>query len=300
MDLNALRMFVLAVDAGSLSSAARGSGVPLPTLSRRVRALEEELGARLVERSLQGLALTDAGRRLYERSARELAALAEAENNVRDAEGGVEGLLRISIPPAFEPWWTLLERFRDRHPKVSVRTLVTTRRVDLVADGIDVALRIGDLGDATNVVRPLLAYRHLVVASPTLIARTGPLTRPIQLASVPCGAFGQTAERSRWTLGDAVIELAPAVVTNEYTQLRAFALAGSGVTELPPFLARDAIAQKELVALFPKHPMPEKKVSLVFPSGRFMSSLVRAYIDFCVAEAPGILAPQRSSRRSRS
>lgn len=290
MDLNALEMFVLAAETGSLSSAARRGGIPLPTLSRRIRALEKQLGARLLERGAQRLALTDAGRRLYERAAPGLEVLADAKRSAMDAHASMAGTLRVSIPPDFEPWWDLLARFQRIHPQAALQVLVSERRVDLVADGIDVALRVGELGDSEDVARPVAAYRHVLVASPSLLAGSRPITRPAHLDGLPCGAFGLRPDRTRWELGGKAFVFTPRVVANQYASLRALALAGACITELPPFLARDHLARGELVRVLPQMLMPDKRLSLVFPSNRFVPTLVREYIDFCARLGPALVA----------
>ena len=170
MDLNALRLFVAAAQAGSLSEGARRTRVPLPTLSRRVRRLEDELGVRLVERGARGLALTAAGTRLITDAEPALASLSQAEQRL-SSEDGVAGVLRVSIPPNFDPLWTVLSRFGQRYPAVRFDVFVTDRRVDLVADGIDVAIRVGAEGFSSYVDRSLTRYRHQLVASPKLLER---------------------------------------------------------------------------------------------------------------------------------
>ncbi|MCF4991706.1 LysR family transcriptional regulator, partial [Pseudomonas gessardii] len=173
MDLNAVNMFVSVVQAGSLSAAADRLGVPLPTLSRRVRELERQLKVQLLERSVRGTRLTDAGTRLYEHASRGVEALAEGEQAVISDQAQLKGRLRLSLPPAFEPWWELLAAFQRRYPDIRVHAYTTERRVDLVEDGIDVALRVGTITHETMVARQVLSYRHVLVASPLLVERLG-------------------------------------------------------------------------------------------------------------------------------
>ena len=120
MDLNAIRMFVAVVQAGSLSAAATRLGMPLPTLSRRVRDLERQLKVQLLERSARGAKLTDAGTRLYEHAGRGIEALLEAEQAVASDQAHLKGRLRLSLPQTFEPWWDLLAAFQRRFPDIRV------------------------------------------------------------------------------------------------------------------------------------------------------------------------------------
>lgn len=281
MDLNAAQMFVSVVQAGSLSAAADRMGIPLPTLSRRVRELERQLKVQLLERSVRGTQLTDAGTRLYEHASRGIEALLEGEQAVMSDQARLKGRLRLSLPPAFEPWWELLAAFQQRYPDIRVHVYTTERRVDLIEDGIDVALRVGTITHEAMVARHVLSYRHVLVASPLLVERLGMPDTPDALHRFPCavwslGAIGIGA----WRLGGQVLEAKAVLSTNDYAHLRSRALAGEVVTELPPFLAAKAIREGQLVALLPEHPMPEQQINLLFPSHRHPSAIVRAYLDF--------------------
>lgn len=175
MDLNAAQMFVAVAQAGSLSAAATRLGIPLPTLSRRIRELERELKIQLLERSARGTRLTDAGTRLFEHASRGIEALAEAEEAVRSDQTRLRGRLRLSLPAGFEPWWELLGAFQRQYPDIQVNVYTTDRRVDLVQDGIDVALRVGAIVHEAMVAKRLLTYRHVLVAAPDLLKRVSTL-----------------------------------------------------------------------------------------------------------------------------
>src|SRR5215469_16547728 len=173
MDLNATRMFVAVVQAGSLSGAAARLGIPLPTLSRRIRDLERRLKVQLLERSTRGAKQTDAGMRLYEHASRGIDALVEAEQAVVSDQAHLKGRLRLSLPQTFEPWWDLLGAFQRRYPNIEIYVHSTERRMDLVEDGIDVALRVGAIVHESMVARHLLKFRNVLVASPKLVKRFG-------------------------------------------------------------------------------------------------------------------------------
>lgn len=289
MDLNAVRMFVAAVQAGSLSAAAARLDMALPTLSRRIRELEAELNVRLFERNARGVRLTDAGTRLYEHASRGIESLEDAARALVSDEAHLRGTLRLSIPPSFEPWWELIAAFQRSHPQVRVSVLTTERRVDLVEDGIDVALRVGEVVHDAMVGRRLLDFRHVLVASPQLLARVGEPTSLEDLRQLPCGVWqGSSAAGAIWQLGDQRFEPAATLVTNDYLHLRYCAIAAELLTELPPFLAQDALQRGELKRVLPDLPMPAQDISLLYPSRRFVSSIVRAYIDFCQAHAMAI------------
>lgn len=288
MDLNAVKMFVAAVQAGSLSAAAARMDLPLPTLSRRIRELEAELKVRLFERNARGVRLTDVGSRLYENVSRGIESLEDAARAVTQDETQLKGLLRLSIPPSFEPWWQLIAAFQRTYPHVQVSVHTTERRVDLVEDGIDVALRVGEIVHDAMVGRRLFRYSHVLVASPSLLARHGIPTTPEGLRQLPCGVWQRdSGSHAIWQLGDQRFEPLAVLLANDYLHLRARAIAGDVVTELPPFLARDALRGGALQLLLPDHPMPVQDITLLYPSRRYVSSIVRAYIDFCVAHVAG-------------
>lgn len=288
MDLNAVKMFVAAVQAGSLSAAATRLDLPLPTLSRRIRELEAELKVRLFERNARGVRLTDVGSRLYENVSRGIESLEDAARALTQDEIQLKGLLRLSIPPSFEPWWELIAAFQRSFPQVQVSVYTTERRVDLVEDGIDVALRVGEIAHDAMVGRRLCRYGHVLVASPSLLARHGTPATPEGLRHMPCGVWQRdSGSHVIWQMGDQRVEPTALLLANDYFHLRARAIAGEVVTELPPFLARDALRGGDLQQLLPDYPMPVCDLTLLYPSRRYVSSIVRAYIDFCADNVAG-------------
>jgi DNA-binding transcriptional LysR family regulator len=290
MDLNATRMFVGVVQAGSLSSAASRLGIPLPTLSRRIRDLERQLKVQLLERSARGAKVTDAGSRLYQHASRGIEALVEAEQSVVSDEAGLKGRLRLSLPQTVEPWWELLAAFQRRYPDIQVYVYSTERRMDLVEDGIDVALRVGAIVHETMVARRILSFRNIVVASPELVQRLGLPDHPDALHHFPCAVWTSRIDiQARWELGGHVIEPKAVLATNDYHHLCSRALGGDVVTELPPFLAAAPIRENRLVPLLPQYPLPEWPINLLYPPHRHQSTIVRTYLDFCQSYLPKIV-----------
>ncbi|MEZ4315425.1 MAG: LysR family transcriptional regulator [Polyangiaceae bacterium] len=288
MDLNALSLFVAAAQAGSLSEAARKTGVPLPTLSRRVRKLEDDIGVRLLERGSQGLALTQAGAQLFADVGPAVALLAQAEHRIQDASG-ISGTLRLSIPPHFEPMWSVMEVFGRRFPEVRIDIFVTDRRVDLVADGVDAVIRVGEGGRSTYVGRTLARYRHRLVAAPSYL-RGVRLKKPEDVTRLRCACWRATASPS-WELGDTTVPLEPVLATNDYRHLLHLAIAGQAVTEVPPFLATGPIARGQLVELLPDHPFPLQSVRALVADTRLLSPVVRHFLDFAAEAVPAALGP---------
>jgi DNA-binding transcriptional LysR family regulator len=290
MDVNAARMFVGVVQAGSLSAAATRLGVPLPTLSRRIRDLERQLKVQLLERSARGTKPTDAGSRLYEHASRGIEALLEAEQAVVSEQACLKGRLRLSLPQAVAPWWELLAAFQRRYPDIQVYVYSTERRVDLIEDGIDVALRVGPIVHETMVARHILSFRNILVASPKLVERFGLPDKPEALHRFPCAVWATRIDvPTRWELGGRVIEPTAVLATNDYHHLCSRALGGDVVTELPPFLAAAPIREKRLVPLLPQYPLPEWPINLLYPPHRHQSTIVRTYLDFCRSYLPKIV-----------
>lgn len=290
MDLNATRMFVSVVQAGSLSAAATRLGIPLTTVSRRIRDLERELNVQLLERSAQGTRLTDAGTRLYEHASRGVEALLEAEHAVVNAQASLKGRLRLSLPSPFEPWWDLLTAFQRRYPDIQVHVHSTERRVDLIEDGIDVALRVGSIVHEAMVAKHVLMYRHILVASPELLERLGAPEEPQSLNRFPCAGWAPGIDVPiRWQLGEQLVSPPVLLSTNDYRHLCSAAIDGLAVTELPPFMAATAIRERRLVPLLPQHPLPERPIHLLYPPHRHPSTIVRTYLNFCLAYLPRIV-----------
>ncbi|HSR76564.1 MAG TPA: LysR family transcriptional regulator [Xanthobacteraceae bacterium] len=290
MDLNATRMFVAVVQAGSLSAAAIRLGIPLPTLSRRIRDLERQLKVQLLERSTRGAKLTDAGARLYEDASHGIEAVLEAGQAVVNDQARLMGRLRLSLPQTVEPWWELLAAFQRRYPDIQVYVYSTERRVDLIEDGIDVALRVGAIMHEAMVARRVLSFRNVLVASPKLVKRFGLPEEPDALHRFPCAVWASHLDvPARWQLGSHVIEPKAVLSTNDYHHLCSRALGGDVVTELPPFLAAAPIREKRLVPLLPQYPLPEWPINLLYPPHRHQSTIVRTYLDFCQSYLPKIV-----------
>jgi len=290
MDLNATRMFVAVVQAGSLSAAATRLGTPLPTLSRRIRDLERQLSVQLLARSARGTKLTDAGMRLYEHAARGIEALLEAEQAVVSDQADLKGRLRLSFPPTVQPWWDLLAAFQRRYPDIQIYVYSTERRLDLIEDGIDISLRVGAIVHEGMVARQMMSVRNILIASPKLVERLGMPANPDALHGFPCAVWASRVDvPARWQLGDHVIEPNAILSTNDYHHLCSRALSGDVVTELPPFLVAGPIREKRLVPLLPQYPLPEWSINLLYPPQRHRSTIVRAYLDFCQSYLPKIV-----------
>lgn len=284
MDLNALNMFVMAARSGSLTAAARENNIPLPTLSRRIQELERELKVLLLERTAKGCKVTEAGKRLLNHASSAMDILNDAEQSVVSGNPHITGRLRLTLPQSMELWWEIIRQFQQTYPRIAISVYSTERRVDLISDGVDVALRVGTIADDSVVARHLMDFRHILVASPELLKASRPLLEPSDLMRFPCAAWGSVIDaRPVWMLGNHAYDVPAIFTVNDYLHLRAGALAGDFITELPAFFAAEYIKRGELTELLPEHPLPYSSLHLVYKKQQHISSTARAYIDFCTA-----------------
>lgn len=290
MDLNAVQMLVTIVQAGSMTAGAERLGVPLPTASRRIRALEQALKVELLERSARGVKLTEAGTRLFEHASRGLELLQEGHDAVVSDQAHVQGKLRLSVPPSFSPWWQLITDFQNDHPDIRVHLLSTERRVHPVEDGIDVALRVGEVEHEALIGRHLLDYRHVLVASPRFISTHGRPSAPHDLARLPCATWSLgTNTNATWRFAGTSVTPNTVLSTNDSMHLLHSVLAGEVITELPPFIVKDAIEQGLLVPLLQECPLPSVPLNLLYPAHRHPSAVVRTYLEYCRRKIPWLV-----------
>ncbi len=281
MDLNSARVFVKVVDKGSFSGAARELKMPIATVSRRVTELEKAIGNVLLERTTRKLRLTEAGTILHEYVSRGVEEMDSGLLALSDKEEQIKGRLRLSIPPSFEPMWRILEDYSELYPNVDIEVFVSERRLDFIEDGIDIALRIGEVKSETAVARQLLIYRHKLVSSPEFIAKH-PVTSPEDLHTVKVAAWAKHNQTVNWLLGGDSVTLHPYLTGNDYMHMRYLALRKKCITELPPFFSQPYLDSGELVEVLPEYPMPEQSVQLVYPSRKSVSRITRVFIDYCI------------------
>jgi len=281
MDLNSARIFINVVDKGSFSSAAKLMGIPVATVSRRVAELESSLDVRLLERSTRKLRLTEAGATLYEYIFRGVEEMDAGLLALSEKEQDLKGRLRLSIPPSFEPMWSLINNFQALHTNIKINLFASERRLDFIEDGIDVALRIGNVASQSAVARPLTTYRHRLVASPDFLARSQ-ISSPQDILSVKCAAWCQKDDIIIWSLGNERLTINPFIRANDYLHMRYLALNHTCITELPPFFCLKHIQSGELIEVLPNWLMPEQQINLVYPNRKSVSRITRVFIDYCV------------------
>lgn len=286
--------FVAIVEAGSISGAARALGVPRETVGRRLQRLEDRLGVRLVHRSSRQLDLTPAGTVLFARVRPLVRAAQEADAAVRALDGVPRGLLRVSVPPGAGGLDIagLAQGFLAAHPEVELEILATTRHVDLIGEGFDVALRAGAVRDPRLVARQLVQTRLVAVAAPAYLARRG---TPCSLADLTDHALllgmeaGASPSRHWPTRGGDPLAVRARLCCNDLVALRQLARAGEGIALLPAGLVRSALDSGALVAVLPDLLGTTASVSVVFVERALMPPKVRAFVDHLIARVPGLL-----------
>jgi DNA-binding transcriptional LysR family regulator len=284
--LDAMRVFITVADAGSLSAAARRLGAPLTTVSRKVMALEDHVGVRLITRTTRRLALTEPGRRYLEACRRLLADLDEAEGSLTGEHGEPRGELAVTAPVVFGRLHVLpvVSEFLRAFPHVDVRLLLLDRTVDLIEEGQDVAVRIGELPDSTLIATRVGAIRRIVCASPAYLAARGVPQAPEDLVDHDCITFTAVAPPDRWAFpgarGERRVAVHSRLVVNAAEAAVDTAIAGLGITRVLYYQAADAIAAGALRVLLEDFEPPPMPVSLIHREARFPPARVRSFTTF--------------------
>lgn len=285
MDLNSLADFVAVADGGGITAAARARNEPKQTISRRLQRLEEALGVRLFDRTTRALRLTDEGRLLRLRVASALADIEEVRRELSDRAEEPRGVLRLSAPMLLGH--TLLGKLIATYalscPEVDVDVVLSDRRVDLVEEGFDVAIRVGALDDSSLIARRLGRGETVLVAAPSLLERVGHPEKPADLAKLPCIHFGARRELIVWSLRqnnqEVAVSVAGQIAANSLMLCRDAAIAGAGVAALPAFVIRDAVQSGHLVRVLPDWLAGADPISIVYPSRRQTSARLRIFVE---------------------
>jgi DNA-binding transcriptional LysR family regulator len=288
--LTSMSVFVVAAEEGSLIAAARRLGLSASMAGKHVAAVESEMKVRLMQRSTRSLVLTEAGRAYYARCKRILEEFEEAKREAADTQDIVRGVLRVAAPVTYGTLHLsgVMAAFLERHPEVTLEVTLSDRYVDLVAEGIDVAIRIGALRDSDLVARRLAPCHMVLCASRALVEQVGPLRTVSELRGVPRLAFSGAVSAGDWTLidpkGDSHLIDGPIRMTaNNMQMLLSAVLRGSGVTYGPSFVFEAHIASGELVALLPDHRTAELAIHAVYPTHRHVSLKLRRFVEHLAA-----------------
>lgn len=281
-------VFVRVVEDGSLTAAAKRLGMTTSYASKLVTRLEQRLGARLLVRTTRKLTLTDTGRAYYERCTEAIRGLEEAEQMATQEQQAPRGTLRVTVPSAFGSLFALgvLAEFKAAYPALILELMFLDRQVDLIGEGFDVGLRIGELGDERLIARRLTTTDRIVLASPAYLERAGTPREPEELAAHECLLYAYHAVPGRWTLqgprGEVKVEVAGPMVANHGSMLVEAAARGLGVVYVPLLLAAAELRAGRLRRVLPAWRWP-MGVFAVYPPAPRVPAKTRALVDFLAA-----------------
>ncbi len=288
-DLNDLGYFVQVVEHGGFAPAGRALGMPKSKLSRRIALLEERLGVRLIQRSTRHFSVTDIGQTYYTHCKAMLVEAEAAQEAIDVTRSEPRGVVRMACPVALLDTriGAMLADFMVEHPRVEVHLESTNRRVDVVGEGIDIAIRVRPppLEDSDLVMRVLADRGQCLVASPSLLAQHGTPEVPADLARLPSMDLGVPQNDHVWALvgpdgAQASVYHRPRLITRGMLTLRTAALAGVGIVQLPTMVVAEQLASGALVNVMPQWAPRREIIHAVFASRRGQLPSVRALIDF--------------------
>jgi DNA-binding transcriptional LysR family regulator len=283
LDLEDLQTFVEVADAGGVSPAARRLGVSKSIVSRRLVRLEAELGIQLLARTTRGAALTEAGVTFRNHAVRVCAEIDLARETILPA-GDLRGRLRVAAPLSFGPTHLapVLAQLARRHPRLQVHTSYSDRFVDIVGEGFDCAIRVGQLSDSTLIARRIGPIHGKLVASPEYVREHGAPETPDQLLAHQC--LLQGTETWHFIDGDKTIAVHPQgrFKADNGAALAAAAVAGLGIAALPDFLTEKELASGALVALMNSYPLPEAGILILRPPGHHPARKVRVLTELLI------------------
>jgi DNA-binding transcriptional LysR family regulator len=283
--IDAMQAFVAVADRQGFAPAARKLGLSPSAVTRLIAALEERLGARLLQRTTRQVALTDVGARYLERARRILSDVEEAETAAEGERTRPSGRLVVSAPIGFGRLHVspVMSAYLKRHREVSGELRLSDRMINLVEDGVDVAVRIGHLADSTLVARHVGEMRRIVVASNDYLKQHGEPKTPGAIASHATIQFGATTAQPEWRFVEDGREVrvtpAPRFTTNSADAAIQYAEQGGGLTRVLFYQAADAIKAGRLKIVLQKFEQPPLPIHIVYPTSRLLSAKVRAFVD---------------------
>jgi len=283
--IQAMQAFVAVADLQGFAPAARKLALSPSAVTRLVAALEQHLGARLLQRTTRNVALTDVGARYLERARRVLADVEEAESSAQAERSAPSGRLVVSAPVGFGRLHVspVVSTYLSRHPDVSCELRLADRMVNLVEDGVDLAVRIGHLADSSLVARQVGQMRRIVVAAPAYLKRRGEPKGPEAVAAHDTIQFGGASD---WRFVREGRELrvtpVPRFITNSADAAIQYAEQGGGLTRVLAYQAADAIKRGKLEVVLAAFEEPAMPIHLVYPTSRLLSAKVRSFIDLVV------------------
>ncbi|WP_434653630.1 LysR family transcriptional regulator [Pseudomonas sp. R3-56] len=294
MDLfQAMTVYVKVVETGSLTAAAQACEMSTTMVGNHLRALEQRLGVRLINRTTRRQRLTEFGSAYYQRCLEVIGLVADSERLAEQTQGDPSGTLRITAPLTFgaERLAPALAEYSQRYPQVKLDVVLTNQRLDLLDHGFDVAIRLGPV-DPKLIARPLVDYTLTVCASKTYLARRGTPQKPEDLQQHDCLSFAYSAgdewrfAQEHWPIngpdGEIKVPVRGPMLINSSSGLHRAALAGMGVVMLPDALVEQDLKSGDLVALLQGYQLPHRPMSLLYAQDRYRLPKLRSFVEFAL------------------
>lgn len=284
MDLNEVFVFLKVVQEGSFSHAAKKLGMPNSTVSAKVSSLEKRLGITLIQRTTRRLSVTEPGQAYYKRCILGLEEIESAEKEIASAQGEPQGLLRITGPvelgSSILP--DLIAEFTRKYPKVRTEVLLTDRRVDLLSESVDLAIRAGELKDSSLIAKRLGSAYFVPVAAPKYLKARGTPSHPRELRSHQCLQYTPLGIEE-WKLtspkGSLNVPLPGRIIVNDHKMIMLLALKGEGIALLPTHLCYSEVQLGRLIRILPEWRTTISPVHFVYPAQRYVTPKLNAFIQ---------------------
>lgn len=284
MDLNEISIYIKVVQTGSFSEAAKQLGMPKSTVSSKISSLEKRLSTTLIQRTTRKLNITPAGDAYYKRCLSGLEEIKSAESELSALSGEPSGLLRVTAPfglgSSILP--CILSEYTRKYPKVSVEVILTDRKVDLLSENVDLAIRGGTLKDSTLIAKRIGAVYFAPFASPKYLRNNPEINHPRDLSKQKCLAFSPLGT-SEWKLvsakGSLDIPIKAPVMINDLAVTKHMALLGDGVAYLPTYFCIDEVKSGKLVRLLPEWRSSLNPIHFVYPAQKFVTPKLSAFIS---------------------
>ncbi|PSJ44702.1 LysR family transcriptional regulator [Zobellella endophytica] len=289
----ALAAFVHSAETRSFTEAGRRLGISSSAVGKAVVRLEEELGVRLFHRSTRAITLTAEGHLFLDRCQRILAEFDVARAELTQAKAAPQGKLRVGLPQLGMHLMSYFVAFQEQFPEIELELDFSDRLVNVIDEGFDAVMRIGEVEDSRLTMRTLDGYRHLLVAAPSYLSKHGVPARPSDLASHACLRYryptsGKLAPWPLFVQGKSVnVELPQSAVTNAIDSLFMMAQSGLGIALLPDFVVANAVKDGRIVVLLDKYVHDHRRFSILWPSSRQPLPKIKAFVDFMVARLGG-------------
>jgi DNA-binding transcriptional LysR family regulator len=288
--LDGMAVFVGVINAGSFTAAAQSLGHSTSYVSKEITRLEKRLASRLINRTTRTISLTDAGRAYYERCSQIMIDAENAERSINRLQEKASGLLRINAPVSLGSKHLLdvLPQFMQRYPEVKLEVEFNDRLIDVVAEGYDVVIRVGEIKDTSLVARKITSSRAVVVASPDYLKRKGCPALAEELTQHDCIAYSLLPTPTQWSFYKGGVRTAvtvePRAMCNNAALEVAMLVQGIGIARLPLFTCEQEVASGALQIILQDYDLVNLDVFAVYPHRQYLTAKVRAFVDF-VAEA---------------